>query len=79
MPKIEKLYAFVMTDKTDDDEGIPAWRGKDGNWMPLVGADTSRIRDLTPLAQQIADREKKSIKILEFSVREQVGLVTPKE
>jgi hypothetical protein len=77
MPKITKMFAFVIEDKGPDDEGVPAAMSPDGKWMPLMGADLTRIESLKPIAQQMADQAQKPIRIVEFSVREDVGLITP--
>ena len=74
MPRITELYAFVVADKNPEDEGIVGCRGQNGYWMPLVGADMTRVDALKPIADQIATALKKPYKILKFKlVEEQDG------
>jgi hypothetical protein len=40
--------------------------GPNRQWMPMVGADMARVKDLKPIADQIAQAANKSYKILHF-------------
>ena len=42
MPKIEKLYAFVAEDSGPGVEGVTAFLGESGTWVPMVGADQKK-------------------------------------
>ncbi len=83
MPKIERLFAFVVEDTGPDDEGvISAPASVHGPFhapvpMPLVGADEGRIASLRPVAQKIADATGKPVKVLMFSVRTEVAVLMP--
>ena len=71
MPKVDRLYAFIMQDgETENDEGIIAMRLTPPNqepfWTPLIGADMSRVKDLTQIADDIARTKGKTYKIVEF-------------
>lgn len=71
MPKINRLYAFIIQDgERPDDEGIMATRISPPNqepfWMPLVGADMNRVNDLVDHADQIASIKGKPYTIVEF-------------
>lgn len=81
MPRITEMYAFVAIDDLDDptDEGICAFKGDDGSWNPMVGADMHRVESYRDLAQVIANVTGQEIKILRFVVREEIGTITPKE
>jgi hypothetical protein len=78
MPRIEELFAFVIQDgPTADDEGVPAeWIG--AAWFPLMGADIARVESLMPLAQGLADKTGKSLRILKSVKLEQVGEIHPR-
>lgn len=76
MPKITEMFAFVTTDKGPDDEGLVGYATIEG-WMPLVGADPSRIESLKPIAQKIAKKTGKPIRILKFSQMEEIGRISP--
>lgn len=71
--KITTLTAFVMTDG-DGVEGIPAVH-KNGEWMPLIAADQERIESFRPYAQSIARRLNQPIKLVRFSVREELETI----
>lgn len=69
MPKITQLYAFVMTDKDSDDEGIMGMRSQvTEDWMPFVGADMSLIETIKPIADRICKQTGKTYKILRFKL-----------
>ncbi len=80
MPKIDKMFAYVMADKDEDDEGVPAVMTPNGMWFPLVGADEARILSprLREDAQQIANKQGKPIKILKFTQFEVLEVIQPK-
>jgi hypothetical protein len=71
--KITTLTAFVMTDG-DGVEGILAI-GKDGEWMPLVAADEARITSFRPYAESVARRCNRPVKLIRFSVREELETI----
>lgn len=70
MPKINEMFAFVAEDNGPEDEGVIAVSG-----MPLVGADMARVKSLWKVAEQVARDHKKNIRVLKFSVREQIGFI----
>lgn len=77
MPKITEVYAWVSTDADPSDEGVIGWNSAMG-WIPLVGADLKRIESVRHLAQATANITKKPVRLLRFSVREELETVTPK-
>jgi hypothetical protein len=71
MPKIAEIFAFVCEDKGPDDEGIVGIKlGKE--WTPLVGADMKRVALLRPIAEDIAKKTGKKIKLIHFTNREEL-------
>lgn len=77
MPKITEMYAFVIPDKDENDEGIIG--ASIGPWMmPLVGADMVRVRYLKPIADAIVSKKPTHApyKILKFKL---VGEIDPKD
>lgn len=75
MPKIETIFAFVAEDSGPDDEGIIGI--KTGLWwMPLVGADMARVESLRPFARNVARTTGKKVKLLHFTNREEVEVIT---
>lgn len=78
MPKITEMFCFAIDDKDANDEGVPAF---DSGVMtlPMMGADLRRVEQLTPIAQRLADASGKPIRIYKFSVKEQIGEISPRQ
>ncbi len=72
MPRIDEMYAFIAEDTGPDDEGIVA-TNRDGVWIPMVGADMELVESLRPLARQLARTLNKTIKLIHFTNREDLG------
>ena len=77
MPKITEMYAFIMADKDEDDEGVPGLHLPDGTILPMVGADMARITDLMPFVESLAIAKNKSIKLVKFTKLEVVARIIP--
>lgn len=75
MSRIEEMFAFVAEDTGPDDEGIIGARTAMG-WVPLVGADMARVESLKPFAMDIARATGKKVKLLRFTTREEVEVIT---
>lgn len=75
MPRIEQMYAFIAEDRGPGDEGVTAFKGPLG-WMPMVAADEARVESLREVAREMA-RAGKRIKLVRFSVREEVEVFKP--
>lgn len=69
---IKTIHAFIAVDPDDGDEGVVGQLMWDGTWMPLVCADERRLEALRPVAQAIAYRTETEIKLVRFSVREDI-------
>lgn len=78
MPRIDAMYAFVISDTSDDDEGVVATLGPGNAWVPMVGADRARLDSLRTVAQQIASAAGKKIRLVRFSVREELDVIEPR-
>ena len=68
MPKVTEMFAFVAEDRGSDDEGVMAMRLPTGDWAPMVGADTARVRSLKPIADAISQATGKPYRILHFKL-----------
>jgi hypothetical protein len=66
MLKIEKITAFVATDKHGN-EGIIGKKFGD-MWMPFVCADLDRLHSLIPSAYSLSLRTGTPVRIVEFSM-----------
>lgn len=74
--RIDEMYAFVMV-HTDGDEGVIGFRGPDGHWLPLVGADMKRVDSLRSFAQVFARKEGKPVRLVRFTTREVMETFVP--
>ena len=76
MPKITEMFAFIIADKDENDEGVPSIQTALGH-MPLVGADAARIGSLRPYAQYIASDLKRPVRLVRFLQMEEVEVLMP--
>jgi hypothetical protein len=77
--RIDRLYAYIVVDETDNMEGLPAFADpRTGMWMPMVGADEARMASLLEIAQDTADDTGKEIVYCVFERRVEIGRITPK-
>lgn len=80
MPKIDQMYAFIIEDKEPDDEGVIAFESKsettgESVWLPLVGADMTRINSLRPLAEGIGKQIRRKVTLARFTQREDLEVL----
>lgn len=78
--RVTEVYAFLMIDPTDGDEGVPAAEAIiDGHLMPLpmIAADATRLTILRAWAKDIAHTARRPIVLARFSVREDVEVIEP--
>jgi hypothetical protein len=68
-PDIQELFAFISD---DNGEGVAAYLGPDGIWMPMVGADQARVDSLRPMAQELAKMSGVKVTLARFSTRENI-------
>lgn len=72
--KIEKIYAFVITDEKGE-EGIPAF-STGPMFYPCVASDKERINSIKEKLITLPMFKNKTIKLLEFSTRTQIDEFT---
>lgn len=78
MPKIERLFAFVVEDNGPDDEGVAAFHISGSSmFMPMIGADMDRVESLKSQARLIARATGKPVKLVEFSQRTELEVIEP--
>jgi hypothetical protein len=78
MPRITELYAWVIEDTGPDDEGVPAFLGRDGVWHPMMGADLDRALSLRKDAQYAAELAGKPCRLVRsVGELEEVEVVEP--
>lgn len=74
--RIDEMYAYVAVEKSTGDEGITAFFDPEGGtWLPMVGADMERVEALRPIAQMLAEQGQQEIRVLRFSVREEIEVI----
>jgi hypothetical protein len=77
-PRVTELYAWVVTDTGPDDEGVPAFLGPTGAWMPMMGADLERAASLRAEAEKVAAITGKPVRLLRsVGELEEVEVVAP--
>lgn len=65
MPKITQLFAFIADEDDKGNQGIMAFNDGHG-WMPMIGSDLGRIKQLKPIADQIKGLTGKPYRIMKF-------------
>lgn len=77
MPKITELYAYVVADKDEDDEGVPGFSS--GGWLlPMMGADRERAESLRFIAEKMSNDSGKTIKLVRSTALEVVETIEPR-
>lgn len=71
--KIKTISAFIAEDENGE-EGIVAHKIGD-SWCPLVMADEKRIQSVRPIAKKLSSESKKRVKLVRFSVREDLEIL----
>ena len=76
MLKIDELYAFIAID--NEGEGLTGMQV--GNMMmPMVAANKERVDSLRQTAQHISNSTGREIKLIKFSLREELEVIKPNE
>lgn len=76
MPRITELYAYVMADTDEDDEGVPGFSS--GDWLlPMMGADLARAESLREIAQKMANDSGKPVKLIRSTDIETIDTIQP--
>ena len=73
---IQDIYAYLCI-HDDGDEGIVGVQLADGAWLPLIAADLERLSILADYAEGVSRRTGKQIKLVRFTVREDLEVVNP--
>ena len=83
MPTIDEIFLFVMDDTGPGDEGMVSgvadMPGLGPVPMPLLGADKERVDSMRPVAQEVADKEGKPVRLVVFTVRRELEVLTPRQ
>lgn len=68
--KIKSVWAFISED--EGGEGLVGAPMMGMGTMPLIAADEARLKDLKPLAREVAKLTKKKIKLIKLTMREDI-------
>jgi hypothetical protein len=74
--RITTLTAWVCLDPENGDEGIIGMLTPEG-WLPLVAADETRMRQCETVARKTAKDLGVSVRLVQFSVREDLLEIHP--
>lgn len=72
---IDEVWMFLSSD--EGGEGICSAELQPGMLVPMMGADKARIDSLMEIARKMATIGGKKIKLVKFSVREDVMEIDP--
>ncbi len=80
MPKITEMFAFIVEDKSPDDEGVIAFESRsqttgESLWLPLVGADMARVESLRRFAVGIGRQLGKKVRLCKFDNRQEIEVI----
>lgn len=76
--RITELWAFIAVGD-DDEEGVIGAKMPNGSWLPFVMADNRRLEQLRPMAEDIAEASGKTVRLVRFSVREDIETLGKRE
>jgi len=77
MPRIDRIWAVLSVDEADGNEGVVAAPTLTGMLMPLIAADPARLKDIMPLARNIATATGRRLRLVKFTMREEVEEISP--
>jgi hypothetical protein len=76
--RINEIHAFLTVDQDDNEEGIVTMQSAKGK-IPLVSSGNYiRLAQLKSIAEEIAKQEGKEIKLVRFTVREEIETINGK-
>lgn len=68
LARIESIFAWVCTDKTDGTEGVPAFMLPNGMAMPMYSSRKDIVLLMRPTAESMA-REGHKMTLVEYAYR----------
>jgi hypothetical protein len=74
---IDELWAYIVVDPEDEDEGMPLWSPTPGTYTPAMGAERQRMDSLRGLAEQVATDMQRPVRLVRFSQREEIETIEP--
>lgn len=76
--KIDRIWMVISVD-ANGNEGVCAgpMPGMPGGLMPLIAADEDRLPFIKEIAKRLAAKTKKTVRLIELSVRTDVEDIAP--
>ncbi len=68
MLRITEIFAFCAKDDNGD-EGVIGFLGPDNSWIPMVGADMTRVKSLHKVAVIIGKAAKSTVILKKFRLK----------
>lgn len=78
--RIDTIWAYLAWEPDADGrdaEGIAAYLGTDGMWLPMIGADEERVKSLREMAETISFTTGKALRLVRFDRVEVVEEISP--
>lgn len=75
--RVKTVWMAISVDE-DGDEGLCAFLGPDGLWMPLVATDEVRLALIIEKAKEIAHDTGRLMRISRFDARTEVKVIDPR-
>lgn len=72
---IKEMWAYIIVDPNG--EGIPAVKGPDGSFLPMIGTDREIMVEMSYIAQHVSTQAGLPIKLVRFTYEETVDVVKP--
>lgn len=72
---ISDIYAYLSVDE-DGNEGLIG-ELINGAWMPFVACDKARLDSLEPIAQRVAQRTGRPVRLIHLSTRTEIKTLDP--
>lgn len=74
---IDQMYAWVVVDPEDGNEGVPEVPMLFGRSHPALGADRARIESFRPIMQEIARELGQPVTLVRFEIRTELEVLEP--
>lgn len=76
--RITSLHAICAIDPDNDSEGIGGFMSRNGP-IPMIASDKVRLDQLEALAQEMANQDGMSFRVVRFSMREDLKEILPQD
>lgn len=74
--RVGECWAFLQIDPADNQEGVPTMVAS-GALLPMISFDERHMESMRPIAQDYARRTGRTIRLVRFTVMEEVEVLEP--